>query len=261
MDSQDITRPTRSSNPPKVYTPSVTRSHENNPMTYILNAKKALDKKIESTDRDHSYNIKFKEDRTYRLYTKTSKSNLPEVNKQLMIVEESLSIKNKNTSLSRRQLFRINMFNTTCRIDANGYMLQTFIQEDLHKICQELQSNKSCSHLNEKIKQMCLFTIGQINNPQNGQSKAILSAKPILNTTVPSNANDDTRVNAKDICTMKEHPQHLDKMHTELNDSNNDIDIHNHQSNSPYKLMTIMDKDLTNPCCTYMNNLDNQSLV
>lgn len=58
MDSQE--KATRSRNPPKVYTTSVTRSHGNKPMTYKLNVKKALDKKIEATDGVRSCNIEFK---------------------------------------------------------------------------------------------------------------------------------------------------------------------------------------------------------
>lgn len=30
--------------------------------------------------------------------------------------------------------------------------------------------------------------------------------------------------------------------------------VHSHQSKSSYELMAIMDKDLINPWCTYMNN-------
>ncbi|CAC5407006.1 unnamed protein product [Mytilus coruscus] len=112
------------------------------------------------------------------------------------------------------------MFNTTCRIDANGYMVQRFIQEDLSKICEELRSNKSCSQLNDKIKQMCKLTKDQINNPKKGQAKAILSAKPILNTNVQTITPADNRVNDKDKGIMKQHPQHIG-----LNDYNYDIDI------------------------------------
>ncbi|CAC5424745.1 unnamed protein product [Mytilus coruscus] len=75
------------------------------------------------------------------------------------------------------------MFNTTCRIDANGYMVQRVIQEDLSKICEELRSNKSCSQLNDKIKQMCKLTKNQINNPKKGQTKAILYQMCKLNPT------------------------------------------------------------------------------
>lgn len=101
------------------------------------------------------------------------------------------------------------MFNTTCRVNANGYMVQTFIQEDLSKICEELQSNTSCSQLNDKIKQMCMFTLDQINNPQNGQAKAIVLVKPILNTAVQSNVTAGNRVNVIDKGTMKTSSVHI----------------------------------------------------
>lgn len=279
MGSREITRPTRTRNPPMTYTPSVTRSHGNKHMSYRLNAKKALDKKIDATDRDHSCDMEFKdgtlvitcnagayeilkssiykyydqsEDRTYRLHTKTSKSSLPDVSKQPMIVEESLSVKNRDPSLSSRQLFRINMFNTTCRIDANGYMVQTFIQEDLDKICEELLVNKSSSELNNKIKQMCKLTKDQINNPKKGQAKSILSAKPILNKTVQTNTSTGNSDKDKKTCVIKQHSHHIVQTQVELNDYNQDS--HNHQPKTTHRLMTTNDKELCDSSPTRINS-------
>ena len=88
-------------------------------------------------------------------------------------------------------------------------MVQIFIQEDLSKLYGELQSNISCSQLNDKIKQMCMFTSDQINNPQNGQAKAIVLAKPILNITVQSNATAVNRVNVIDKGTIQTSSVHI----------------------------------------------------
>jgi hypothetical protein len=43
---------------------------------------------------------------------------------KMLIIEESLSIKHKNGGINR-QLYRINMFNTTSRIDACQWLLAT----------------------------------------------------------------------------------------------------------------------------------------
>jgi hypothetical protein len=45
---------------------------------------------------------------------------------KMLIIEESLSIKHKNGGINR-QLYRINMFNTTSRIDACQWLLATRI--------------------------------------------------------------------------------------------------------------------------------------
>jgi hypothetical protein len=69
-----------------------------------------------------------------------------------------LSIKHKNGG-TNRQLYRINMFNTTSRIDVNGYWLQEFIQEDLHIICQCLEQYTDYKRLNNKIRETCQLSL------------------------------------------------------------------------------------------------------
>jgi hypothetical protein len=88
--------------------------------------------------------------KTFRLHTKSSKPDNESVAGKMLIIEESLSIKHKNGG-TNRQLYRINMFNTTSRIDVNGYWLQEFIQEDLHIICQCLEQYTDYKRLNNKI--------------------------------------------------------------------------------------------------------------
>ena len=48
------------------------------------------------------------------------------------------------------------MFNTTCKIDANGYMLQDFISKDLLNICEDFKADKSYKNINMQIKNICL---------------------------------------------------------------------------------------------------------
>ncbi|CAG2190096.1 unnamed protein product [Mytilus edulis] len=139
-------------------------------MKYKLNDKRALDKTIEATDRDHSCSMKFKE----------------------------------------------------------GSIVKTFNAE-----AYEILKSSINNTTNLKL-----------------ERQAILLAKPILNATVHTNATVDNRV----LCQRKSHYETTSSEHRQ---SNHDIDIHNHQPNSPYELMVIMAKDLTDPCCTHKNNQNN----
>ncbi|CAC5407694.1 unnamed protein product [Mytilus coruscus] len=47
------------------------------------------------------------------------------------------------------------MFNTTCRIDANGYVLQDFISKDLHNIFEDFKAEKSYKNINMQLKSIC----------------------------------------------------------------------------------------------------------
>lgn len=190
MLSRAVNRPTRARNPPVVYTPSIPRSSTSRQMNYKLNFKKTLDKKIDAADREATCHIEYKagtlvitynagtyevlkssiynyydqsEEKTYRLHTKTSESSMQSAHQQPMIVEESLSIKSSNNDTSCRQLFRIYMFNITSRIDVNGYKVQSFILEDLDKICKMLYQDKTCSQLNNRIKNICELAKDQID--------------------------------------------------------------------------------------------------
>jgi hypothetical protein len=51
------------------------------------------------------------------------------------------------------------MFNTTSRIDVNGYLLNEFIQEDLHIICQCLEQYTDYKRLNNKIRETCQLSL------------------------------------------------------------------------------------------------------
>jgi len=177
-------RSTRVRNPPQIYTPSRQNPDNNHKMSYKINTKKTLEKKIEATERSicnielksgtlvitcsaASYEIlkksiyeyyKHSSTKTFHLHTKSSKPDNESMAGKMLIIEESLSIKHKNGG-TNRQLYRINMFNTTSRIDVNGYLLPEFIQEDLHIICQCLEQYTDYKGLNNKIREMCRLSL------------------------------------------------------------------------------------------------------
>ena len=200
MEEKQVIRSTRCRKPPTIYTPSSTRTYTNTNMAYKLNAKKALHTKIEAADRQTPCSIEMKSstlvitctagvyeilkksiyeyydqspDKCYKRHTKTSKTKAQNIEQQHMIVEESLSVKNKSGNMLNRQLYRINMFNTTSRIDVNGYMLNAFITNDLKKICAPLTTDKSYVYLNDKIRSICRSTIGSIEITDNAGAKKI----------------------------------------------------------------------------------------
>jgi len=161
--------------PKEVFTPTKYEM----PMSYELNERKAMLKKIEATERDHDANIELKRGTivmtftpaTYEIYkqaiytyyqnhpgkicqkiSKTSRTNNASIEKAT--TEESLSIKPKSDS-SRcgygRQLYRINMFNTTSTMDVNGRQYQMFISEDLPEIIESVDIT-GVSQLNSRLK-------------------------------------------------------------------------------------------------------------
>jgi hypothetical protein len=145
-------------------------------MKYKLNPERAINKKFEACKRDLNIEIEikkgtlvmtltsgayelFKESifqyydksttRTYSITNKSSRSSGQ--NKNKLIVEESLSIKSNTGEKRNKQLFRINMFHTTSRIDVNGKSHQEFIETDIIK----LMNTYGMNALNEKILMFC----------------------------------------------------------------------------------------------------------
>ena len=83
-------------------------------------------------------------------YTTTKKSESSK-----LVVDESMSVKNKN----KKQLFRINCYNTQCRIVVNGHALKRFVTDILPDITNILSSNINYDELNYLIKQVCTQVI------------------------------------------------------------------------------------------------------
>ena len=83
-----------------------------------------------------------------RYITKTSKSN----DGQIHIVEESLSIGDKNV---KGQLYRLNLFHTTSRVDVNGRHMAEFVNVDVHKILDSVCTMGDLRILNENIHRPC----------------------------------------------------------------------------------------------------------
>jgi hypothetical protein len=66
-----------------------------------------------------------------------------------------LSIKHNN---SEKQLYRINLFNTTSVIDINGKVYQQFITNDLPRITTSVDL-REVKELNKKIRKVCELVI------------------------------------------------------------------------------------------------------
>jgi len=140
----------------EAYTPSKVETNT----AYKLNEKKALRKTIDASKRDLDVEIELKrgtlvitytpaayeiykqaiykyydeyQHKTYERTTKLSRTDKNSIEKA--ISEESLSVKLKNNpNKDNRQQYRINMFNTTSRMDINGRYYQKFIYDDLPDI-------------------------------------------------------------------------------------------------------------------------------
>ncbi|VDI45252.1 Hypothetical predicted protein [Mytilus galloprovincialis] len=177
-----LTKPARRVTPREVYTPS--KSEMN--MNYRLNERKALFKKVEATKRHFNVEIQLKrgtlvmtyspaayeiykqaiyeyyDNSTTKSYTRTDKTSATD-SKALRkaIVEESLSVKCKNSG-DRRQQYRINMFNTTSKMDINGRSYQAFIEHDLPQIIKTIKMD-GVDEINSKIMELCESVIENID--------------------------------------------------------------------------------------------------
>ncbi|KAH3735990.1 hypothetical protein DPMN_042550 [Dreissena polymorpha] len=77
-----------------------------------------------------------------------------------IIVEEAVCIKLKKGG---RQLFRVNFFNTTNKIDVNGHMYKIFITDDFPKISKILEKYDFIEQLNCMIYDVCSAFFDQQN--------------------------------------------------------------------------------------------------
>ena len=172
-----ILRSGRSRRPPNTFTPSrpsvvVSNTKE---MNYEFSKKKAATKKMLATLRESDVDVELKHEtlvmtfsaaayeifknavftyfktsaeRSHKIHNKTSKSN----DGQIHIVEESLSIGDKNV---KGQLYRLNMFHTTSRVDVNGRHMAEFVNVDVHKILDSVCTMGDLRILNENIHRAC----------------------------------------------------------------------------------------------------------
>ena len=174
-----ILRSGRSRRPPNTFTPSrpsvvVSNTKE---MNYEFSKKKAATKKMLATLRESDVDVELKHEtlvmtfsaaayeifknavftyfktsaeRSHKIHNKTSKSN----DGQIHIVEESLSFGDKNV---KGQLYRLNLFHTTSRVDVNGRHMAEFVNVDVHKILDSVctMGDLRMRILNENIHRAC----------------------------------------------------------------------------------------------------------
>lgn len=183
----DTTRPVRKRQAKQIFTPSKNISINDHDMGYSLDPVKALKKKIKGASRTTDCIIEHKSgnliltlstaayelmklctinhfqndaNRSCKITTKSSTNSRIRTK---LIIEESLSIKPKTGG---RQLFRINFYNTTSKVEINGLQMIQFAQHDLPEICKELGKYKNMEHLNTLIISKCKQTLEQLNSIQ-----------------------------------------------------------------------------------------------
>jgi hypothetical protein len=158
-------------------------------MNYDLNSKKALGKKIEASERELDCDIQLKSgtlvltcsaaayeilkkaiyehynslDKSIVVHTKRSKLDNRDISIEPVITEESISVRNRQ-GRSNKQLYRIHLFNTTSRIDVNGYKLDEFIQNHLETICDKMKDAIDYKTLNRKIGEICKRSLTNVQN-------------------------------------------------------------------------------------------------
>jgi hypothetical protein len=164
-------------------------------MNYNLNSKKALGKKIEASERELDCDIQLKSgtlvltpaaayeilkkaiyehynnslDKSIVVHTKRSKLDNRDISIEPVITEESISVRNRQ-GRSNKPLYRINLFNTTSRIDVNGYKLDEFIQSHLEPICDKMKDAIDFKTLNRKIGEICKRSLTNVQNTKDSET-------------------------------------------------------------------------------------------
>lgn len=275
--------------PKEVFTPTKYEM----PMSYELNERKAMLKKIEATERDHDINIELKRGTivmtftpaTYEIYkqaiytyyqnhpgkicqktSKTSRTNNASIEKAT--TEESLSIKPKSDS-SRcghgRQLYRINMFNTTSTMDVNGRQYQMFISEDMPEIIKSVDIT-GVSQLNSRLKELCeaILSTQDENNYHAGNEKALdIENKTKAKLDKRQSHNKQQRIscnqndNENDINTLELHRKELCK--SIIKNINKEICVKEHQHDEQDKVDEHKKDSLCCPIC--LNEITEQDCI
>ena len=153
-ETSALVRPARTRQPPAVYTPSEPGTdNEINRVSYALNRKKTLRKKLEATEREWDVKIENKSGSLvleftpapYEVFKQTVKTYYEQgyksrirIDEDKNRVDESISVFGGKCSSKKSQLFRVNFFKTTSRVTASGKCLTLFTENDLPKILQEL---------------------------------------------------------------------------------------------------------------------------
>ncbi|CAG2245676.1 EIF4G [Mytilus edulis] len=161
-------RPTRDRIPTQVFTPSKVNVSVK---SYLLNEQKAIGKIVDATIRPTDVDLQYKHGNiileftaaTYLHFSKTLLQHLEahtdvtcsihdKQDKSGKVVEQSIAVKcNQNL----RQHYRINLYNTTCRVEVNGRNHHMFFDE-LQAISKQMDSIKDYSSVNKKIREECI---------------------------------------------------------------------------------------------------------
>ncbi|CAG2208662.1 unnamed protein product [Mytilus edulis] len=207
-------RPRRDRIPTQVYTPSKVNTSAKN---YILNEQKALDKIADTTLRPTDVNVQYKKGNIILEFTAAAFLHFsqtlaqhfyshPDVTAELhdmqdgrgKIVEQSFSIKNQQ---NQRQIYRINLYNTTCRAEINGRNHQQFFSE-LQTIATKMNVIKDYSYMNETIRNECLkhakaSSLHEPNSVQSSDKCIKTKTRPNSNTV---HTDDQPTSNHNETC-------------------------------------------------------------
>ena len=179
-----VKRSDRVRKPVVAYTPSKSEStvQDHTVTNYALNVEKALHKKLEATERKN-IDVDYKRGNlvislsaaafeAFRLCAKTLADArglglchkiTPQQSKNGLVVAESVSIREKG---KKKQLYRINLYLTTCIVNVNGGSLSVFINSHLPKILDKMQKMGDYKTINAQMKTACNKLLEKINQKE-----------------------------------------------------------------------------------------------
>ena len=188
VNMENSVRQTRTRIATQIYTPSKTLPVIQN---YRLNVRKAAEKLIDATSRPYDCKIDIKHENIiiefsagalllfmdcFNNHFNTSPQlKLVHTNKfdesQEKLVERSISV--ALASKPRQQLYRINIYHTTCKIEVNGRHMYQFLDE-LKVIGEAMKDIPNLKQINDVIRNKCQEFLSK----QNVQTAETILAKP-----------------------------------------------------------------------------------
>lgn len=121
-------------------------------------------------------------EKSFKLFQKTSKPK--DMPNKTIVVEESLSIKPMDGS---RQLYRMNFYNTTSRIEVNGWRYQIFMEDDLPLIMECFNREPNLRTINHAISKWCESTLANLKAQPNNKAKKKTSSVTMAQGTINQN--------------------------------------------------------------------------
>jgi hypothetical protein len=81
--------------------------------------------------------------------------------------DDSVSVRHGPKDLIKRQLYRVNLFHTTCRVEINGHKRQLFLEELDIVLASILAKGTNFAQMNSYIRDKCQYYLSSLETSHN----------------------------------------------------------------------------------------------